>query len=66
MTTSPYSIDLRERVIEYIESEKEISVEIININGQHHIIAMTDKYLTPPPFFAEIGQFRQSTMEIFV
>lgn len=40
---------------EYIDSEHEISVEIVNANGQHKIIAITDKYLTKPPFFAEVG-----------
>jgi len=43
------------QVEEYIDSDKEISVEIVNVDGAHHIVAITDKYLTAPPFFAEIG-----------
>lgn len=49
------------QVEEFIDAEKEISVEIVNIHGQHHIIAITDKFLTPPPFFAEIGHKVPST-----
>lgn len=43
------------QVEEYIDSDQEISVEIVNLNGEHHIVAITDKYLTAPPFFAEVG-----------
>lgn len=43
------------QVEEYIESEQEISVEVINNGTERCIIAMTDKSLTPPPFFAETG-----------
>lgn len=42
-------------VEEYIDSVQEISVEIINLKNEHHIVAITDKFLTEPPFFAEIG-----------
>lgn len=43
------------QVEEFIESDQELSVEIINYSGNHKIIAITDKYLTPPPYFAEVG-----------
>lgn len=43
------------QVEEFIDSNMEISVEIVNLHGEHHILAITDKFLTAPPFFAEIG-----------
>ena len=43
------------QVEEYIDADKEISVEIFNQGDEHRVIAITDKSLTPPPFFAETG-----------
>jgi biotin carboxylase len=43
------------QVEEFIEADEELSVEVINYLGNHQIIAITDKYLTPPPYFAEVG-----------
>lgn len=33
----------------------EVSVEIMVIAGEPHILAITDKYITPPPYFVELA-----------
>jgi biotin carboxylase len=43
------------QVEEYVDAEQEVSVEVFNQGKQHTIIAVTDKSITPPPFFAEVG-----------
>jgi len=43
------------QVEQYIEADRELSVEVINSSGGSHVVAVTDKFLTPPPFFAEVG-----------
>ncbi len=40
---------------QFIEADREVSVEVINHGHEHRVLAVTEKYLTPPPFFAEIG-----------
>jgi hypothetical protein len=42
-------------VEEFINGD-ELSVEVINWDGKQHLLGMVDKAVTPPPFFAEIGQ----------
>lgn len=48
-------------VEEYMEG-KEVSVEAITVNGKTDILAITDKMITPPPFFVEIGHSEQSQL----
>jgi biotin carboxylase len=43
------------QVEEYIDSEIEISVEVINTGAGRRVLAVTDKSLGPKPYFAEIG-----------
>lgn len=40
---------------EYIDAPNEVSVEVINSPSGRSVIAVTDKYLSPHPYFAEIG-----------
>jgi biotin carboxylase len=43
------------QVEEFIDSTKEISIEIINYKEERKVIAITDKSLSPLPFFTETG-----------
>ena len=43
------------QVERYIDADRELSVELVNAPSGSHVVAVTDKFLTPPPFFAEIG-----------
>jgi biotin carboxylase len=49
------------QVEEFIDSDHEISVEVINNGNDREIIAVTDKSLTKLPFFAETGHMVPST-----
>ncbi|EON12904.1 acetyl-CoA carboxylase biotin carboxylase subunit family protein [Pandoraea sp. SD6-2] len=40
---------------EYLDAEREVSVEVSCTPSAARAIAVTDKQLSPPPFFAEIG-----------
>lgn len=40
---------------EYFAAEREVSVEVINHASHSQVVTVTEKYLTPPPFFAEVG-----------
>lgn len=40
---------------EYIDATREVSVEVVNYGDKRSVVAVTEKFLTPPPFFAEIG-----------
>lgn len=42
-------------VEEYIPAKNEVSVEVINQGDLHRVIAVTDKYLGPEPYFVEVG-----------
>lgn len=42
-------------VEEYIPAQQEVSVEVINQGDLHRVIAVTDKYLGPEPYFVEVG-----------
>ncbi|SDK00339.1 ATP-grasp domain-containing protein [Sediminibacillus albus] len=51
-----FGIDGSKFIIEkYIKSEDEISLEVACYKGNYKVIAVTEKYLTPEPRFAEIG-----------
>jgi biotin carboxylase len=53
-----FSESLANRVIveEYIETKKEVSVEMISWKGEHHFLAITDKLTTGEPYFVEVQQ----------
>jgi biotin carboxylase len=40
---------------EYIPAMNEVSVEVYNHGDHHRVLAVTDKYLGPEPYFVEIG-----------
>ncbi len=41
----------------------EVSVEIMVIDGEPHILAITDKYITPPPYFVELAHCEPSRLD---
>lgn len=41
----------------------EVSVEIMVIEGEPHILAITDKYITPPPYFVELAHCEPSRLD---
>ncbi len=42
-------------VEEYIPATSEVSLEIFNQGDYHRVLAVTDKYLGPEPYFVELG-----------
>lgn len=50
-------------VEEYMEGP-EVSVESYTIDGKSHIITITDKEVTEPPYFVEIGHTQPSQLSI--
>lgn len=46
---------------EYVEG-REISVESISFDGQHHILQITDKVTTGAPYFVELEHHQPSTL----
>lgn len=51
-----FGIDGSKFIVEkYIKSEEEISLEVACYKDNYKVIAVTEKYLTPEPRFAEIG-----------
>jgi biotin carboxylase len=48
--------DRRFQAEEYVESTHEVSVEVLNYEGQRVVLAVTDKVKLPAPYFTEIGQ----------
>ncbi len=49
-------------VEEYMQGP-EVSVEAIVMEGTPHILAVTDKYITPPPFFVELAHCEASRLD---
>lgn len=41
----------------------EVSVEIMVIDGEPHILTITDKYITPPPYFVELAHCEPSRLD---
>lgn len=41
----------------------EVSVEIMVIDSEPHILAITDKYITPPPYFVELAHCEPSSLD---
>lgn len=51
-----YQVDAsRFLVEEFIDTQEEVSVEVLCHGDRYQAIAVTDKYLSPLPYFAEIG-----------
>lgn len=48
---------------EYIDGD-EFSVETCSASGQHHILGITKKYLSPPPYFIESGHDFPTTLSL--
>ncbi len=40
---------------QYFDASREVSVEVVNHKSGSRVIAITEKYLTAPPYFAEVG-----------
>ncbi|QPT13464.1 ATP-grasp domain-containing protein [Serratia rubidaea] len=40
---------------EYINSTEEVSVEVICFDGKYKVLSVTEKYLSPEPWFCEMG-----------
>ncbi len=49
-------------MVEEFMTGPEISVEAMTIEGQTHVITITDKITTPPPFFVELGHVEPSSL----
>ena len=41
----------------------EVSVEIMVIEGEPHILTVTDKFITPPPYFVELAHCEPSRLD---
>lgn len=48
-------------VEEYMQGP-EVSVEVMVVEGQPHILTITDKYITPPPYFVELAHCEPSRL----
>lgn len=48
-------------VEEYMQGP-EVSVEIMVVEGEPHILTITDKYITPPPYFVELAHCEPSRL----
>jgi biotin carboxylase len=53
---------------EYINSTDEVSVEVICFRGKYKTLTVTEKYLSPEPWFSELGHlvpsFRNNDLEL--
>lgn len=49
-------------VEEYMKGP-EVSVEMMVVEGEPHILAITDKYITPPPYFVELAHCEPSRLD---
>lgn len=49
-------------VEEYMKGP-EVSVEMMVVEGEPHILAITDKYITPPPYFVELAHCEPSGLD---
>lgn len=50
-------------MVEELITGPEVSVEAITMNGETDILAITDKLVTDPPFFVELGHSEQSQLD---
>lgn len=49
-------------MVEEVMEGPEVSVEALVIEGEPHIITVTDKYITPPPYFVELAHCEPSVL----
>ncbi|MBD5443999.1 MAG: ATP-grasp domain-containing protein [Lachnospiraceae bacterium] len=50
-------------MVEEFMSGAEVSVEAMTVNGETQIITITDKYITPPPYFVELAHCEPSMLD---
>lgn len=50
-------------MVEEFMTGAEVSVEAMTVNGETHIITITDKYTTPPPYFVELAHCEPSRLD---
>ena len=50
-------------MVERCISGTEVSVEGMTVNGKTHILAITDKMVTEPPYFVELGHSETALLE---
>lgn len=50
-------------MVEEVMEGPEVSVEALVIEGEPHIITVTDKYITPPPYFVELAHCEPSVLD---
>jgi biotin carboxylase len=60
------SIVKRAIVEEFIDSDKEVSVEFISFKGIHYPLAITDKVSTRDPYFVEIAHHQPANLDLEV
>ncbi len=56
------SINKRVIIEEFIQSDREFSVEFISFNGKHYPLAITDKVTTREPFFVEMAHHQPANV----
>ncbi len=49
-------------MVEEFMTGAEVSVEAVTVEGKTQIIAVTDKYITPPPYFVELAHCEPSRL----
>lgn len=49
-------------MVEEVMEGPEVSVEALVIEGEPHIVTVTDKYITPPPYFVELAHCEPSVL----
>lgn len=50
-------------MVEEVMEGPEVSVETLVIEGEPHMITVTDKYITPPPYFVELAHCEPSILD---
>lgn len=50
-------------MVEEYMTGPEVSVEAMTVDGQTTILAVTDKYITPPPYFVELAHCEPSCLD---
>lgn len=51
-------------MVEEFMQGPEVSVEAMTVNGETTVITITDKYITPPPYFVEIAHSEPSSLDM--
>lgn len=57
-----FSPDRRAVVVEHFVDGPEYSIESVAFNGQHHVVAATDKLTSGAPHFVEIGHHQPASL----